>query len=129
MIPEDLLYTSDHEWIRRTEAEDGTRVRVGITDFAQQALGDIVFVSPPSLGAEVIAGGTLGEVESTKSVSDIYAPVNGTVVARNEALDSAPELVNTDPYGEGWLVEIALGAGATLDQLLSAADYGDHIKN
>ena len=124
MIPEDLLYTSDHEWVRRTDEGAGTLVRVGITDFAQQALGDIVFVSPALVGAQINGGGTLGEVESTKSVSDIYAPVSGTVVARNEALDGAPELINSDPYGEGWLVEIQVEAGAAaLDQLLSASDY------
>lgn len=123
MIPDDLLYTADHEWVRR----DGDVVRVGITDYAQQALGDIVFVTPPAVGAQVEPGVPLGEVESTKSVSDVYAPATGTVVARNEALDGAPELVNSDPYGEGWLCEIQLGDGAELTELLDAGGYAMHI--
>src|ERR687886_880416 len=102
-VPEDLRYTTDHEWAR---LEDG-KVRIGITDYAQDALGDIVFVQLPEPGTEVRAGQPLGEVESTKSVSEIFAPVSGTVVARNEALESTPELINSDPYGAGWLVEIA----------------------
>jgi len=122
MIPDDLLYTQDHEWVRRTDDV----VRVGITDFAQQALGDIVFVSPAGIGDEVSAGNALGEVESTKSVSDIFAPVSGTVVARNEALDASPELINTDPYGEGWLVEIRLATAADPQGLLSADAYATH---
>src|SRR5919206_4315087 len=106
MIPNDLRYTAEHEWVRRLD--DGNRVRVGITDYAQGALGDIVFVQLPELGARLEAGRPAGEVESTKSVSDVYAPVTGVVAARNEALDASPELVNSDPYGEGWLFEVTL---------------------
>ena len=102
MIPEDLQYTKDHEWLRT----EGDTVRVGVTDYAQDALGDIVFVTLPEAGTQVRAGETCGEVESTKSVSDIYAPVTGTVVERNDALDTAPELVNSDPYGDGWMLAI-----------------------
>jgi len=118
--PEDRRYTSAHEWVL---PQDGGTVRIGITDYAQDALGDIVFVTLPEVGAEVTAGQPLGEVESTKSVSDVYAPVTGTVRARNEALDSAPDLVNTDPYGEGWICEVELGDPAALDTLMRAADY------
>ena len=121
MYPDDLIYTAEHEWLRRTSA-DGTVVRVGITAYAQEALGDIVFVTLPAEGTALDAGQALGEVESTKSVSDVYAPVAGTVSARNEALDANPELVNSDPYGEGWLLELsvdggdeALSGGALLD--------------
>jgi glycine cleavage system H protein len=121
--PADLKYTAEHEWVRTT----GTALRVGITDYAQEALGDIVFVTLPALGSEVTAGESFGEVESTKSVSDIYAPFTGTVTAVNDALDANPELVNTDPYGEGWMVEITPSAGvdAALDAatLLDAAAY------
>ena len=99
MYPDDLLYTNEHEWIRSGE-QDGP-VRVGITDYAQDALGDIVYVSLPEVGDRVEAGSTCGELESTKSVSDLYAPVSGEVVARNESLDATPELVNSDPYGGG----------------------------
>jgi glycine cleavage system H protein len=102
-IPPDLHYTPEHEWIRRT-AED--TVRVGITDFAQSALGDVVFVQLPDVGAEVTAGGTFGEVESTKSVSDLYAPISGKVTAVNGDLEGTPELVNSDPYGAGWLLDL-----------------------
>lgn len=116
--PEDLRYTSEHEWVRPV----GDRVRVGITAFAQNALGDIVYVSLPELGATVTAGSSCGEVESTKSVSDLFAPLTGEVVARNESLDATPELVNSDPYGEGWMFEIA-APGDAVDALLSAADY------
>ena len=119
MIPEDLRYTAEHEWVRTVE--DG-RVRIGITDYAQDALGDVVFVSLPEAGASVSAGQAFGEVESTKSVSEIYAPVSGEVVARNDALESRPDLVNQDPYGEGWLVEIAAGDG-DLSGLLDAEAY------
>jgi glycine cleavage system H protein len=117
--PEDLRYTPEHEWVR----VDGDVVRVGITAFAQDALGDIVYVTLPDDGATLQAGRACGEVESTKSVSDIYAPVSGTVVARNEALDASPDLVNTDPYGEGWMFEIRTPDGAAVGSLLSAADY------
>ena len=101
-VPEDLRYSTDHEWARH----DGDRIRVGITDFAQDALGDVVFVDLPTEGATVEAGGLLGEVESTKSVSEIYAPVAGQVAAVNQALTDAPETLNADPYGEGWICEI-----------------------
>jgi glycine cleavage system H protein len=120
VIPEDLRYTAEHEWVRVVDAG----VRIGITDHAQEALGDIVFVTLPALGTEVVAGDPLGEVESTKSVSDIYAPLSGRVVARNDVLDARPELVNADPYGEGWMIEVEpTDAGAT-DGLLDAAAYG-----
>ena len=120
MIPEDLRYTAEHEWVRTVE--DG-RARIGITDYAQDALGDVVFVSLPEAGSTVSAGQVLGEVESTKSVSEIYAPLAGEVVGRNEALTSRPELVNADPYGEGWIVEIAPSDAAAVDGLLDAQAY------
>lgn len=120
MIPDELRYTPEHEWVRPAE---GSTVRVGITHYAQDALGDIVYVQLPEPGSEVEAGQPLGEVESTKSVSDVYAPVGGTVSARNEALDGQPELVNSDPYGEGWLLEITLASPGVLDGLLDAAAY------
>ena len=119
MIPDDLHYTAEHEWVK-VVAE---RVRVGITDHAQEALGDIVFVTLPAPGAQVVGGQTLGEVESTKSVSDIYAPISGEVVARNEALDARPELVNADPYGEGWMIEIRPNEPTDVDGLLDSAAY------
>jgi glycine cleavage system H protein len=118
--PDDLKYTAEHEWAR---AGDGGTVRVGITDYAQEALGDIVYVSLPAIGTDVTAGEPLGEVESTKSVSDVFAPVAGTVSARNEALESQPELLNSDPYGEGWIVEIDVTDAGVLDTLLDAAGY------
>jgi glycine cleavage system H protein len=120
VIPEDLRYTAEHEWV--VGAEGGT-VRVGITHFAQDALGDIVFVQLPDSGAVVAAGESLGEIESTKSVSEIYAPLSGTVTARNEALGDSPEVINSDPYGAGWLVEIAPTDPAAVDGLLSADAY------
>ena len=128
MIPEDLKYTAEHEWLRMgagtiDPAGQGTTVRVGITDYAQDALGDVVFVSLPEVGASVTAGEACGEVESTKSVSEVYAPVTGEVVARNEDLDARPELVNSDPYGEGWLIEIAVSDGAADEGLLDASGY------
>ncbi len=122
MYPEDLKYTSEHEWIRSPGEADGS-VRVGITHFAQDSLGDIVFVSLPEVGAQVQAGSPVGELESTKSVSDIYAPVTGTVVARNEALDSTPEVVNNDPYGDGWLFEVVPDDASAVDGLMDAAAY------
>jgi glycine cleavage system H protein len=120
-VPDDLRYTAEHEWVR--VGESGT-VRIGITDYAQQALGDVVFVSLPEIGAKLDHGTAFGEVESTKSVSDLFAPVSGRVVARNDALDQQPELVNSDPYGAGWIVEIEVADGASLDALLDAASYG-----
>jgi glycine cleavage system H protein len=122
VYPEDLKYSSEHEWVRSPGETEGS-VRVGITDYAQDALGDIVYVSLPDVGTEVSAGDTVGELESTKSVSDVYAPVGGKIVARNDSLDATPELVNSDPYGEGWLFEVAGGDGAELDALMNAADY------
>jgi glycine cleavage system H protein len=113
-IPADLYYTSEHEWVLRTG--DDT-VRVGITDYAQSALGDVVFVQLPDVGADVASGDAFGEVESTKSVSDLYAPVTAKVVAVNGDLEGSPELVNSDPYGEGWLVDLRVEAG-TLDEAL-----------
>jgi glycine cleavage system H protein len=118
--PDGLRYTAEHEWI--TVVADGA-VRVGITHHAQDALGDIVFVQLPEPGTAVEAGRPLGEVESTKSVSDVYAPVSGTVAARNEALDGAPQLVNTDPYGEGWMFELTPDDPGAVDALLDAAAY------
>lgn len=122
MYPENLKYSSEHEWVRSPGETDGS-VRIGITHYAQDALGDIVYVSLPEVGAEISAGETVGELESTKSVSDVYAPVGGKVVARNESLDGSPELVNSDPYGEGWLFEVSGVSDADLDALMSAADY------
>lgn len=119
-IPSDLSYTEAHEWVRRSG--DGV-VRVGITDHAQSQLGDVVFVQLPTVGDTLAAGDAMGEVESTKSVSDIYAPVGGEVVAVNDGLDAAPELVNSAPYGDGWIVEIRLADGTSLDGLLDADAY------
>jgi glycine cleavage system H protein len=118
-IPTDLRYSSDHEWAKAS----GDVVRIGITDYAQDALGDVVFVELPKVGSSVSAGGTLGEVESTKSVSEIYAPVSGTVSAVNDALASSPESVNTDPYGAGWICEITTSDSGDYDGLLDAAGY------
>jgi glycine cleavage system H protein len=119
-IPSELRYTAEHEWARPGA---GNVVRIGITDYAQNSLGDIVFVSVHSLDDTVAVGDTLGEVESTKSVSDLYAPVAGRVVARNEALDDNPELMNSDPYGEGWVAEIEVEDPAVLESLLDAEAY------
>ena len=121
MTPEDLRYTAEHEWV--SESASGSGVRVGITHFAQDSLGDIVFVQLPEPGTEVTAGEPLGEVESTKSVSEIYAPVSGKVVARNEDLDNDPAVINTDPYGAGWLLEIEPSDPAAVGGLLDAAAY------
>ena len=120
-IPDDLRYSEEHEWVR----VDGTRARIGITDYAQDALGDIVYVDLPTEGSEIQTGGQLGEVESTKSVSEIYAPVSGTVIAVNQALAGAPEKINQDPYGEGWICELELAGGAEPGGLLDAAAYGE----
>jgi glycine cleavage system H protein len=119
VIPEDLRYTPEHEWV----APGGPAVKVGITHFAQDALGDIVYVQLPEPGTAVQAGEAFGEVESTKSVSEIYAPLSGTVVARNDRLADEPELINTDPYGSGWLVEIEPSEPDRVEQLLDAAGY------
>lgn len=119
-FPEDLKYTAEHEWVRDPGESPGS-VRVGITSYAQDALGDIVFVQLPEVGETVQAGAVVGELESTKSVSEVYAPLAGEVLARNEALDATPELVNTDPYGEGWLFE--LRSEGESSELLDAATY------
>jgi glycine cleavage system H protein len=116
-IPADLHYTAEHEWVRRSG--DDT-VRIGITDFAQSALGDVVFVQLPDEGAELTAGESFGEVESTKSVSDLYAPVSGKVTAVNGDLEGSPQLVNSDPYGAGWLLDIQVSDGSELESAISA---------
>jgi glycine cleavage system H protein len=120
-IPDDLRYSVEHEWVR---AEAG-RVRVGITDYAQDALGDIVYVELPAVGTEVTVGGKLGEVESTKSVSEIYAPVTGTITAVNDGLPDSPERINDDPYGEGWICELELAGDGGVEALLDPAAYRD----
>ncbi len=125
MYPEDLRYTAEHEWVR--SGADGS-VRVGITHYAQDSLGDIVYVSSPAVGESVTGGATCGEVESTKSVSDIYAPVTGEVVARNDALDANPELMNSDPYGDGWLIEVRPTDADDLDALMTAAAYRELVE-
>jgi glycine cleavage system H protein len=118
-VPQHLRYSSDHEWV----SVSGTRARVGITDYAQDALGDVVYVQVPAVGAAVGKGDSFGEVESTKSVSDVYAPVSGTVVAVNDTLDGSPETLNADPYGNGWLCEIEMSDPTEVDALLDAAGY------
>ena len=120
MVPEELKYTQEHEWVLRTGVDS---VRVGITDFAQTQLGDVVFVQLPEVGEELTAGDTVGEVESTKSVSDLFAPLSGSVVARNEALDQQPELINSDPFGEGWMFELTVSEPEAIDGLLDADAY------
>ena len=120
MTPEELKYTEEHEWLATTAA---TTVRVGITDYAQQQLGDVVFVELPEVGKAVGAGDPVGEVESTKSVSEIFAPVAGEITAVNSALDGQPELINSDPYGEGWILELSVAGADALDGLLDAAAY------
>jgi glycine cleavage system H protein len=122
VYPENLKYTSEHEWVRSPGDAEGS-VRIGITDFAQDALGDIVYVSLPQVGESVTAGDTCGELESTKSVSDVYAPVTGEVVATNGALDSTPELVNSDPYEAGWLFEVSVPDPGQVEGLMDAAAY------
>jgi glycine cleavage system H protein len=117
LVPEDLQYSAEHEWVRL----DGEIAVIGITDFAQDQLGDIVYVDLPAVGDQVQAGSVIGELESTKSVSELYSPMSGEVVARNEALDGSAELINTDPYGEGWLIKLR-PSGET-DGLLSPEDY------
>lgn len=120
MIPEDLKYTDEHEWVRVTGADT---VRIGITDYAQTQLGDVVFVQLPEPGERVSAGQAIGEVESTKSVSDLYAPVDGEVTARNENLEAQPELVNAEPYEDGWMIEVKIADPTVLDGLLNAEAY------
>ena len=118
-IPDRLRYSTDHEWV----SVDQARARIGITDYAQDALGDVGFVDVPTLGRSVAAGDSMSEVESTKSVSDIYAPVSGTIVAVNELLSSQPDAVNRDPYGDGWICEIEMSDPTEIEGLLDAAGY------
>lgn len=120
MVPEELWYTQEHEWVSLSRE---TIVRVGITDYAQSQLGDVVHVQLPEVGEQVEVGDPVGEVESTKSVSDVFAPVAGQVVACNAALEGNPELVNSDPYGEGWMIEIELAEPGALDSLMTPEDY------
>jgi len=118
-IPDDLRYSREHEWVRVT----GNTARIGITDFAQDSLGDVVFVQLPDVGLDVVAGASVSEIESTKSVSDVYVPVSGVVSAVNEALGEQPELVNQDPYGAGWMFDVELSDAAEVDALMDAASY------
>lgn len=124
-VPAELKYTKEHEWVSELTAE-GT-VRIGVTDHAQESLGDVVYVDLPEVGESLEAEATFGEIESTKSVSDLFAPISGEVVAVNEDLDGAPETVNSDPYGAGWLIEVRPADAADLEGLLSAADYEAEI--
>ncbi|MGH3854702.1 MAG: glycine cleavage system protein GcvH [Pseudonocardiaceae bacterium] len=124
MVPEKPRYSEDHEWVL---ASGAGVVRIGVTDYAQRQLGDIVFIELPQVGDSVAQGDPVGTVESVKAVSEVYAPVAGELVARNDALNADPELVNEDPYGEGWICEIKLADAAALDSLMSAADYRTFI--
>lgn len=121
LIPPDLQYTKEHEWVAATTSENV--YRIGITDFAQEALGDIVYIQLPKIGQDVVAGNVCGEIESTKSVSEIYSPLTGKISAINSALDSAPEGINSDPYGIGWIAEIEVAG--EIPQLLSSGDYAN----
>ncbi|WP_420175096.1 glycine cleavage system protein GcvH [Luteococcus sp. OSA5] len=123
-FPEDLKYSEEHEWVR---AGNGTTVRIGITDYAAEQLGDIVYVSLPTVGEEVAAGDSCGELESTKSVSDVFSPVSGVVTAVNETLGDAPETVNADAYGDGWLYEVELAADADVDSLMDSDAYAELV--
>jgi glycine cleavage system H protein len=123
-LPEDLKYTAEHEWVRVT----GDVARIGITDFAQDSLGDVVFVQLPDAGTDVVAGASISEIESTKSVSDVYAPLTGLVLAVNDALTEKPELVNQDPYGDGWMFEIEMNDATEAGKLLDAAAYRSLIE-
>jgi glycine cleavage system H protein len=127
VYPDDLRYTAEHEWVRRPGQAEGS-VRVGITHYAQEQLGDIVYVQLPDVGDELAAGEPCGELESTKSVSDLYAPLAGRVVARNDELDAAPQNVNSDPYGAGWMIEIVPADPADLDALLDAEGYRSQVE-
>ncbi|HEU0042702.1 MAG TPA: glycine cleavage system protein GcvH [Jiangellaceae bacterium] len=127
MYPDDLKYTAEHEWVRSPGDAEGS-VRIGITHFAQEQLGDIVYVQLPQVDDQVTAGEVCGELESTKSVSELFAPVSGRVAARNDELDSAPEQVNADPYGAGWMFEVVPTDEGALAQLLSAADYRAQVE-
>jgi glycine cleavage system H protein len=120
-VPDNLLYSSEHEWVQRLDG--GSKVRIGITDYAQDALGDVVFVDVPAVGTKVAAGDAVGELESTKSVSDMYAPVSGSVASVNDALADNPQLINEDPYGEGWLCEIEMSDPSGLDALMDNDGY------
>jgi glycine cleavage system H protein len=122
-VPQDLRYTAEHEWVR--VLGDGGTVRVGITDYAQDALGDVVYVDLPSVGDDVVASAAVGELESTKSVSDLYAPVSGSIAAVNEALVDQPQLLNEDPYGDGWLCDIQVSNRAEIDDMMDAAAYAE----
>ena len=119
-VPDDLKYTAEHEWARIS----GSTVRIGITDFAQESLGDVVYVSLPDVGTMITKGEPFGEVESTKSVSELFGPVDGTVTARNDTLDGQPEVINSDPYGAGWIIEVEVADIAQFDALLDAGTYG-----
>ena len=119
-VPESLRYTKEHEWVQEISPN---KFRIGITDYAQAALGDIVYIQLPKIGAEVLANAVCGEVESTKSVSEIYAPITGKVILVNEKLDTNPEVINADPYGTGWIAEIEISTPSLQEELLSAADY------
>lgn len=123
-FPEDLRYTKEHEWVR---VEGDGRVRIGITDFAQDALGDVVYVDVPEVGTAVTANQPFSEVESTKSVSDVFAPVSGSVVERNALLEDRPELVNEQPYGDGWIVALDVTGASELDTLMDAAAYRELV--
>jgi glycine cleavage system H protein len=123
-FPEDLKYSSEHEWVR---SGNTSTVRIGITEYAADQLGDIVFVTLPQVGEAIASGDACGELESTKSVSDIFAPVSGTVTAVNPVLEANPETINTDPYGDGWLFELELDADADLDELLDADAYAEQV--
>ncbi|HVD90199.1 MAG TPA: glycine cleavage system protein GcvH [Jatrophihabitantaceae bacterium] len=119
-VPDDLKYTAEHEWARIS----GSTVRIGITDFAQESLGDVVYVSLPEVGTLITKGEPFGEVESTKSVSELFGPVDGTVTARNDTLDGQPEVINSDPYGAGWIIEVEVAETSQFDALLDAGTYG-----
>jgi glycine cleavage system H protein len=123
-FPDDVRYTKEHEWAR----DEGSRIRVGVTDFAQDALGDVVYVDLPEVGARVEAAQPLGEIESTKSVSDVFSPVSGTIVERNPLVEDRPELVNEQPYGDGWLVVVEVEGDAGLDALMDAAGYRGFVE-
>ena len=123
-FPEDLRYSAEHEWVREG---NGNTVRVGITDYAAEQLGDIVYVSLPTVGEEVAAGDACGELESTKSVSDVFSPLSGVVTNVNDALVDTPEVINTDPYGDGWLYELEVSEDADSDELLDADAYAEHV--
>jgi glycine cleavage system H protein len=123
-FPEDLKYTPEHEWVR---SGNGRTVRIGVTEYAADQLGDIVYVSLPTVGEEVAAGDACGELESTKSVSDLFCPVDGTVTAVNEQLTRNPEIINSDPYGDGWLFQVEVSEDADLDALLDADAYAEEV--